>query len=435
MSALPALQPVLIINKTTGENLTKEYLNQDLTSLITHVKTQSEKFFESHKREVLKECETYTGTPQAEAFARRNNWNFPATGLPRDVKVKSRVERLTRYHLVQTVTSFVLNPNPHKKEPGFGLSINLGSVDNKMVTLERENNQLILSFKCWFTEYEIYFTLPSYLATRNIVKFSLPTVRWDKRTKTWVFNFTILEQVNPRTVQVHSSGVDLGRVEPFTMVVTNQKGNRVADYKSSNRLSNLNQKRERLLVEKKHILNKLDQYKNLDYNPAQQEVLRVESARKRRKITRLGDTIAWHVASDITAKLKKHKVNTLNLEDLRWVQGAKYGGRWNHSAQQEAITHSLSRVGIKTRRINPKNTSQECHKCGVKLVHNPASRTVWCVKCKTRLDRDYNAAMNISKKPAHPTNTVRLGTFIGQEIDQNVEISSQSSVLMVLQEK
>lgn len=436
MSALPALQPVLIINKTSGEVLALEDLHQDLEHLITYVKTQSEAYYLAHKSEVLGACGAYTGVPQAEVFARRNEWNFPGDGLPREVKAKSRIERLTRYHLVQTVTSFVLNPNFQKREPGFGLSVNLGSVDTQMASLEREKDQLILSFKCWFTEYELYFNLPSYLTTRDIVKFSLPTVRWDKKKETWVFLFTILEQVVPRKEPVHFSGVDLGRVQPFTMVVTNPNGNRVADYVSSNRLNKLNQKRERLLIEKKHVLNKLNQYKNLNHNLAQQEVLQVEATRKRGKITRLGNTIAWHTANEITTKLKKHKVNTLNLENLKWAQGTKYGGKWNHSVQQKNITHSLSRIGISTQRVNPRNTSQECHKCGTKLVHSPKNRTVWCIECKTQLDRDYNAAMNIAmkQKTTHPTHTVRLGTFIGQTIDQNVEISSQGSVLMVLQE-
>ena len=262
-----------------------------------------------------------------------------------------------------------------------------------MVKLEQSGNQLLLKFKCWSREYEIHFTLLSYILERNIIKFSLPTIRMNKNNE-WVFGFTIQEQAETRAVGKHTAGVDLGRVEPFTLAVLNESSKRVAHYVSSGRLNQLNQKRERLLREKKHITIKIESYTSLGLDAA---VLSTERDFKRNKITRLGVEVAKQIGSEITQKLVKHKVSILNMEDLRWASGAKYGSRWNHSKQQEYITHSLSRKGITTRKVNPKNTSQECYACGIKIVHNSKNRTVRCVECKTKLDRDFNAAMNIAK--------------------------------------
>lgn len=432
ISALPALKPTLIINKTTGEITPPAVFNNDLEQLVHTVKTRSEQYYLNHRTLVHKELLTYTGAPQAAEFARQKGWVL-TEGLPRGVKAKSRVERLARYHLVQTVTSFVLNPNSSKQEPGFGLSVNLGAVDAQMAGLTREGNQLILAFKCWENEYLLFFTLPAYVLTRNILKISLPVIRLNKNNE-WVYGYTIQEQPLTRVKGTQKAGLDLGRVEPYTMVVTNQDGNRIAAYTTSGRLKQLNHKRERLLVEKKHILTKLDHYKNLNHTPVKQEVLQKEASYKRDKITRLGVTIAHHVGSEVTKKLVKHKVSTLNLENLKWVQGAKYGSKWNHSKQQEHITHSLKQTGINTKFVNPKNTSQECYKCNTKLVHNTKSRTVWCVECKTKLDRDYNAAMNIVRDKnnnSSPVPSGNTGVTLVPITEQVTRSSFLTSVLSV----
>ena len=392
ISAIPALKPTLILDSQTGEVVEPDIFYSDLEMLVSTVKEAAQEFYLTNKEHVETELKTYTGSPQPEAYARQKGWNM-ARGLPREIKVKSRIERLARYNLVQTVSSYVLDPNPKKQPPSFSKTITLGAVDSVMVKLEQAKNKLVLTFKCWTREYEIRFILPAYVLERNIIKFSLPTIRLNKNNE-WVFGFTVQEQAEVREVGKHTAGVDLGRVEPFTLAVLNESGRRVAHYVSSGRLNQLNQKRERLLVEKKHIAIKIESYTSLGLGAA---VLSTERDFKRNKITRLGVEVAKQVGFEITKELVKHKVSILNMEDLRWATGTKYGSKWNHSKQQEHITHSLCRKGIATRRVNPKNTSQECYVCGTKIVHNTKNRTVRCVECKTKLDRDFNAAMNIAK--------------------------------------
>ena len=392
ISAIPALKPTLITDAKTREIIDPVTFYSDLETLVTTVKEAAQEFYLSNKELVETELKTYKGLPQPAAYARQKGWNM-ARGLPREVKVKSRIENLARYNLVQTVSSYVLSPNPKKQPPNFSKTITLGAVDSAMVKLEWFENKLLLIFKCWSKEYELHFILPAYILERSIIKFSLPTIRMNKNNE-WVFDFAIQEQAKVREVGKHTAGVDLGRVEPFTLAVLNESNKRVSHYVSSGRLNQLNQKRERLLSEKKHIATKIESYTGLGLDST---ILSTERDFKRNKITRLGVEVAKQVGFEITQKLVKHKVSILNMEDLRWVTGAKYGSKWNHSKQQEHITHSLSRRGITTRKVNPKNTSQECYVCGTKLVHNTKNRTVRCVECKTKLDRDFNAAMNIAK--------------------------------------
>lgn len=430
VSALPALTPNLVNDRTTGEILDNGIFHAELEQLVTTIQTASQEYYNNNKEVIEAALATYTGVPQPEAYARQHGWNL-ANNLPKPVKAQSRVERLARYHLVQTVSSYVLNPSPNKPEPTFSKNITLGAIDSQMASMTRDGNQLVLRFKCWTREFDLHFTLPAYILERDIIKISLPTIRLDK-TKGWVFNFTIQEQPEIRPVGKHTAGVDLGRVEAFTLVVINKSGNRIANYTGNGRLKHINQRREKLLTEKKYLARKIGAYTELGLDTT---ILSKERDFKRGKITRLGVEIAKQVGSQITTQLAKHNVSVLHIEDLRWVTGVKYGSKWNHSHQQEALTHALKRKGVATKRVNSKNTSQECYKCGTILVHNTGKRTVYCVECKTRLDRDFNAAMNIARnknKNVSPPITGGVGVTValGQVMTHKVSNSVLSETIL-----
>ena len=111
ISAIPALKPTLILDVQTGEVVEPAVFYSDLEALVITIKDAAEEFYLSNKEHVEAELKTYKGFPQPEAYARQKGWNL-ARGLPREVKAKSRIERLARYNLFQTVSSYVLNPNP-----------------------------------------------------------------------------------------------------------------------------------------------------------------------------------------------------------------------------------------------------------------------------------------------------------------------------------
>lgn len=360
------------------------------------MKDETQRLFIENQTRLCTEINETPRIGSANSFARQRNYRSNSQTLPAEIKAKSRINELILHKLVSETTSYVRNPNPRKQLPSFGSKINLGAVDSQMATISINANIISLVWKCWDKEYLLEFTVPEYALKRNIIKWSLPTVEVQNGES--VFIFTIRERPKSREIGKGSAGIDLGRIKPYVLAVINDKGNRVAHYETSGRLTQLNKKRERLLVEKKHILAKAKQYEALGLDPT---ILWTELGFKRDKITLLGNVIAQQIGSEVTKKLVKHNVNTLNVEDLRWAVGKKYGSRWTHSKQQTAITHALAREGIKTRKVNPKNTSQSCHKCGTAITHNSKKRTVWCVECKTSFDRDFKAAMNIANKAKH----------------------------------
>lgn len=144
----------------------------------------------------------------------------------------------------------------------------------------------------------------------------------------------------------------------------------------------------------KHTRAKAGQYDALGFDSS---VLREEITRKRSKASRIMIGLSGQIAADLTHKTTKHQVGLVHLENLKWVTGAKYGSKWAHSKITHKIEHASARQGIRTKRVNPRNSSQSCHKCGTTITHNTKHRTVWCGDCRIKIDRDVNAAINIAK--------------------------------------
>jgi putative transposase len=64
----------------------------------------------------------------------------------------------------------------------------------------------------------------------------------------------------------------------------------------------------------------------------------------------------------------------------------------------EVLTYKAERAGGEVRKVSPKNTSQECSKCGVKVAKTLSVRTHNCPECGLVLDRDENASRNILER-------------------------------------
>lgn len=386
ITALPRLLPVQIVNLKTGELHTWEsYQAEAIDPLLGWVVKETKRLFEQESARVLADAEGLHHNPAE--YARQKQYNPDIEGLGREVKAKSRLARLVRHKLMSETASYVRNPNPRKQPHKFSRTINLGAVDSQMVTLSREDEKLVLTWKCWEAEYELIFLIPHYAQSRPITKWSLPVVGG----RGFVFSY---QEVPVPVFGDRVAGVDLGRVEPFTLAILGDTGSLEAEYRARPQVRQTNRKRERILQEVKFTRVKAKQYDALGLDSS---ILRQEIARKRSKASRIGQALNGQIAANITNKLTKHEVSILHIENLAWVQGVKYGSRWNHGAITQKIEHTNARHGVRTKRVNPKNTSQSCHKCGTQITHNTKTRTVWCGDCKLKLDRDVNAALNIAK--------------------------------------
>lgn len=386
-SAVGPLKPHAIWDTKTGEQVPPHILEANIEALCSFVQTETKRLFENDPEQVIGTAANLKGS--ANSYGRQQGYASAYKTLPREVLAKSRLNELVLYKLMSETASYAKNPNPTKQYPTFPKTVNLGAINKQMASLSRDGNTLTLLWKCWTGEYLIDFIIPDYVVKRNIAKYSLPLIRWT--AKGYDFIFSVQEAIPTLAPSALSAGVDLGRVEPYTLAVTNQKGSRVAHYTATGRLSQLARQREDILNHKRNILVKSKQYEALGLST---ETLMTEKDRLATKAKVMGKVLAQQVGAEIAKKLRNHALNTLNVENLAWVHGAKYGSKWNHSVQQEAITHTVTRSGIRVRKVNPKNSSQLCHGCGTVLTHS--GRRVRCATCQSNLDRDYNAAMNIA---------------------------------------
>jgi putative transposase len=81
------------------------------------------------------------------------------------------------------------------------------------------------------------------------------------------------------------------------------------------------------------------------------------------------------------------------------------------SAFLDILEDKAARAGHQVIRVNPRFTSQKCHKCGEIVPKSLSVRTHVCPFCGYVADRDVNAAKNILLQAgAQPSGTVSAGS-------------------------
>lgn len=395
ISALPPLISHTVTDLVTGEIIPLETLNTILNQLTGFVRDESERLWNEHKGSLENTLKTVTASSPAEA-GRQAGLAVDLDSLPREVKAKSRIERLVRYQVITSAKSYYESDVSTKQEPTFSPYLNLGAVDAQMAVIEQSENQLTLNIKLWDRELALNFTIPDFVVSRNIVKFTLPTIK--PLGDDWVYVFNAEEKKGQSPVnEDYVAGIDLGRVEPYTLVVMHVPSRkRVAQFTASPRIRVILGKRDRLNQELWELKTKSETYKALSIDNTVLEAERVLTRTKRNLLNR---ELTWLIATEIDAHTAKFNPRYVAMEDLSWVNPKHGMSRWAHSKDQTAIHHKLTRRGIPTKRVSAKNTSQGCHKCSAQVKHITGKRLIVCSACVMVLDRDVNAAINISLRP------------------------------------
>lgn len=400
---LQSIRPINVFDSTTGETIPVEEAMQEVDSLITFTQNLTQQVFDEHYDQLMDDIQEYHSRPNT--YGRKLGYLDYFPELPKEILVKSRIKELYLHKLISESAGYYRLKKTKPKKQGkhrMGYLINLGAVNSAMAYFEPRvlgSRSIKLRFKCWTRDMTFEFILPPHLAKRNIHKITLPKIGRKG------FSFTAQEKPIP-TTNTLVAGIDLGKVRPFTMSIIDSSSSILASSENSKSLKKVMRKRDLLLQEKKCLGKKINAYKKLGLDHT---VLDENYRLIRNKSTRLGKDIAHRVGREIVDSALRYEVGILHLEDLRWVQGKKYGSRWNHGAQNTSIMQKASRAGLKTKRVNPKNTSQKCHVCGTTLTHK--LRKVRCSECQIVLDRDLNASLNIAKdvnknKRFPPTNEV-----------------------------
>ena len=73
--------------------------------------------------------------------------------------------------------------------------------------------------------------------------------------------------------------------------------------------------------------------------------------------------------------------------------------KWSYYDLQRKIEQKAKEAGIEVRKIDPKYTSQRCHKCGhISRENRKTQADFVCEKCGYSANADFNAAKNIALK-------------------------------------
>jgi len=130
---------------------------------------------------------------------------------------------------------------------------------------------------------------------------------------------------------------------------------------------------------------------------------------KWRKIKNIHKEMIRQIATRTVAMLDYYEVSLFVMEDLRWSHhtpksvGGYYLATWQihwfFAQVQEMIEAMCTKIGIKVQKVNPRDSSKLCHKCGERGVRSGKTFTCKSESCKLyQIDSDLNAARNLIQR-------------------------------------
>jgi hypothetical protein len=397
-SAIRALTPIQV---TEGEReVTPIDFQKALKDFSDYVYSEAQTLW-NNNAQIITDGITAVGKrniPFKQNFIRNLGIDTRQTPLPG--VMTGNIRELVEFKVCSEAESWVKNLNPHKQMFNFNRNIDLSATGDQFSkrVYNPKQNTITIMLRCMDRTFYIIFLLPKYIQSRSIDKVSKPRLRLVAKARTWefVWDFTTFENPTIRAGSLNA-GVDIGKALPYVVAVTNVAGKPVARYAASIGLKRQWDKYYRLGDLIAAIRRKVEAYQTLGINTLQ---LNLELRRVRTKRARIHAELSKQQASEITKKIASHDIGLVRVEKLDWLAGSTgfpgRGGSWSYARQQDDLAHSLSRGGIASKKVSPKNSSQLCWKCHTVLVHNFKLRTVFCCDCKTTLDRDWNAALNIA---------------------------------------
>lgn len=409
VSCIKGLTPYYVIDTETGETLSPNQYEPLIINLTKFVKQQTELLIKTRQQDIIKMLNDDDCPSQPVGAMQKYGINVDINSFPKDIMQKYRINRLIMHKTFTEYKSYYENQDPQKQEPTFNYKINLGAVDTQMCQLsyDVEHQILTLQWKCWTRDITLFFVIPNYVTKYNILKFCLPTIQYNEETNIISYYFAVEECLDYRinhketTKKRIIAGYDLGRVKPAVVTIMTDDGKVIAKRETSKRVQHLNTKRERILKEKKILINKINTYDALNCKPKKYDTYKTEIERLAVKAKKLGRELAFLLGADIARICTEHNVDIVTGEDLTWVNDAHGSSRWVHGVQQDCIAHAVRRVGVQHCTVSPKDTSKTCTKCGSKKTRmRSSSRVVECLDCGHSEDRDFLASENIAARKA-----------------------------------
>lgn len=313
--------------------------------------------------------------------------------------------------------------------PSYGEDyINLGAVDKSYALIENNpftDGEIVLKLVIQGVWYRLIFDFNNTRFSEGKVTLPLVTVKNNHP----VFIFSVV--TNNPIVQFSGDyviGVDVGINNYATVVVRNMKTKQVVYTTTlSQRVHSLWNSVRASERQKNQLREKA--YKLLYGDDRQARAAALDEARLQREAaSRKKRELAILAAQEIAYLSHFYGNAVVSVEDLSWVKNTMRNGRWNRGAFVKWLTHYVSQNGGWVVSVNPANTSQVCHLCGVKVTH-PNHRIS---KCPTHgeMDRDVNAAINITtraiSKAAKARNTRAKNKKLQPQVTRKTPVARRS---------
>ena len=303
----------------------------------------------------------------------------------------------------------------HKKSerkaslPGVSAKINLAVCDMKFApkASRDDNDPLSVVVQVKMPSYgltKLYLELPDNTERFGTGKVCRPTIRLNNKGQV-VFDIAVEHDTDERQTKKFV-GVDLGKIEPFVATIIDPKGkHRSAPFHTQHkgRLGSLVKKEQQQRDLSRHLYKRANLCER--YNRDQHaQILRTEAKRVSAKATRIKHEISQCIASQVVEIANQNDAH-ISLENLSWLDAQ--GGRWPHAEIQSRIENMAKRYGLKVIKVNAKDTSKTCSRCGGKTSNNKITRVSICSVCGFELNRDVSASREIALRATSPSSRSR----------------------------
>ena len=291
------------------------------------------------------------------------------------------VNKTTYKHVSQGWERTVRSFKPEDLKP----KISLSAVDNQYFKfinnpLEDNTHTLIIELVIRGKWYQLHFNFNKQRFT-DAIKINRPDITLDDNNPR--FHFTVEYTYTYGDISSrYITAVDVGVTEYATVIVWDiQNKSIVHSSILSRRIHSLRNSIKRSDNQKIGLIN-LGRYE--------------EATDHRNANIHKKKTLAILAAQEIADIAYSWDNSVIVVEDLSFVKNTMQYGRWNRGELVKWIKHYTELNGSRMFKVNPKNTSQECHICHNKVTH-PVWKESYCNEHGV-MDRDVNASANIAQK-------------------------------------
>lgn len=275
--------------------------------------------------------------------------------------------------------------------------------DKSIVRQEVVEGTVYVSLQCgsdhWFN---LSYQLPTHLNLHLIEKVSKPVLHIDEDNNLCL-RFTVFME-DREVVNLNEDlilGYDAGKIKPVTCAAVHRDGEYSRELTSSRELDVLNDKLNRLYVNKRSVSAKLECYEDLLVNNEDGLLidkylnLYEEHLFISRKITNIKEHKSWLIARDMIVHALEHNCATIHAEELSWVGST--GGKWDRAVTLERAKHKSQQYGVKVEIVDARGTSWEypieyAVNPAPQAKYDPATRTL-SIEGHEPINKDYSASI------------------------------------------